>query len=154
MSANDAAFLDLTGRVFSDKLIRGKPNNSAGCLLDEAVPPGSPVINISSKASVRPTPWTVVYAAAKAGQNALTKAAAAEFGPKGVRVNAMVCGMLRTDSLRQALTTTEAERRIASQLSLGRIAGPEEIVETALYLDGDASSYLTGELIMLDRGGS
>ena len=49
--------------------------------------PGSSVINISSKASLRPNPSTVVYAAAKAGQNALTKAAAQEYAPRGIRLS-------------------------------------------------------------------
>jgi NAD(P)-dependent dehydrogenase (short-subunit alcohol dehydrogenase family) len=120
----------------------------------EHMPSGSSVINISSKASLHPTPFTVVYAAAKAGLNALTQAAAREFGPRGIRVNAVVCGTFHTDSLHRSLPTEEAQQQMAGHVSLGRIATPDEIVGTVLFLASDASSYLTGELIVLDGGGA
>jgi NAD(P)-dependent dehydrogenase (short-subunit alcohol dehydrogenase family) len=118
----------------------------------EHMPPGGSVINISSKASLRPSPFTVVYAAAKAGLNALTVAAAQEFGGRGVRVNAIVCGMFHTDSFHVSAPTEEMQEEAASRVALGRLAAPEEIVGTALYLASDASSYLTGQLIVLDGG--
>lgn len=123
-------------------------------LAAEHMAPGSSIINISSKASLRPSPFTMVYAAAKAAQNVLTKAAAQELGPRGIRVNSIVCGMFHTDSFHKAAPTEEAQAAAARGVSLGRIAGPEEIVGTALYLASEASSYLTGELILLDGGGS
>jgi NAD(P)-dependent dehydrogenase (short-subunit alcohol dehydrogenase family) len=95
----------------------------------------------------------VVYAAAKAGQNVLTKAAAQELGPRGIRVNGIVCGTFHTDSFHQSAPTDEARVAMAQSLSLGRIADADEVVGTALYLASDASSYLTGELILLDGGG-
>jgi NAD(P)-dependent dehydrogenase (short-subunit alcohol dehydrogenase family) len=113
---------------------------------------GGAVINISSKASLYPTAFTVVYAAAKAGLNALTKAAANELGPRGIRVNAIVCGTFHTDSLRASLPSEEMRAQMASNVALGRIASADEIVGTALFLASDASSYLTGELIVLDGG--
>jgi NAD(P)-dependent dehydrogenase (short-subunit alcohol dehydrogenase family) len=116
------------------------------------MPPGGSVVNISSKASIYPSPFTVVYAAAKAGLNALTKAAAQEFGSRGIRVNSIVCGTFHTDSLYASLPSEEAQAQMASKVALGRIASAGEIVGTALYLASDASSYLTGELIMLDGG--
>ncbi len=116
------------------------------------MPPGGSVVNISSKASMYPSPFTVVYAAAKAGLNVLTKAAAQEFGSRGIRVNSIVCGTFHTDSLHASLPSEEAQAQMASKVALGRIASAREIVGTALYLASDASSYLTGELIMLDGG--
>ena len=113
---------------------------------------GGSIINISSKASLHPTSFTVVYAAAKAGLNALTEAAADEFGPRGIRVNAIVCGTFHTDSLHASLPTPELQAQMAGHVALGRIASAEEIVGTALFLASDASSYLTGELILLDGG--
>ena len=121
-------------------------------LVAEHMPPGGSIINISSKASLHPTAFTVVYAAAKAGLNALTKAAANEFGPKGIRVNAIVCGTFHTDGLHTSLPTSELQAQMAGHVALGRIASAEEIVGTALFLASDASSYLTGELILLDGG--
>jgi NAD(P)-dependent dehydrogenase (short-subunit alcohol dehydrogenase family) len=116
------------------------------------MPPGGSVVNISSKASIYPSPFTVVYAAAKAGLNALTKAAAQEFGSRGVRVNSIVCGTFHTDSLHASMPSEDAQAQMASHVALGRIASAAEIVGTALFLASDASSYLTGELIMLDGG--
>ena len=113
---------------------------------------GGSVINISSKASLYPSSFTVVYAAAKAGLNALTKATAKELGPRGIRVNAIVCGTFHTDSLHASLPSEEMQAQMASNVSLGRIASAGEIVGTALYLASDASTYLTGELIVLDGG--
>lgn len=123
-------------------------------LAAEHMPSGGTVINISSKASTHPTPLTTVYAAAKAGLNALTIATAQELAPRGIRVNAIVCGMFRTDSLARSLPDEAAERAMAGRVALGRIADPTEIVGTALYLATDASGYLTGRLISLDGGGS
>jgi NAD(P)-dependent dehydrogenase (short-subunit alcohol dehydrogenase family) len=123
-------------------------------LAAEHMPRGSAVINISSKASTHPSPFTVVYAAAKAGLNALTKAASQEFGPRGIRVNGIVCGTFHTDSFHASAPTDEAQTAVAARVTLGRIGEPEEIVGTALYLASDASAYLTGQLITLDGGGA
>ena len=113
---------------------------------------GGSIINISSKASLGPTPHTVVYAAAKAGLNALTKAASKELGPSGVRVNAIVCGPFHTDSFDRGLPNAEAEQYLAGALSLRRIGDAAEIVGTALFLASDASAYMTGALLELDGG--
>ena len=78
------------------------------------MPAGGSIINISSKASLHPTSFTVVYAAAKAGLNALTKAAADEFGPRGIRVNAIVCGTFHTDSLHASLPSEELQAQMAA----------------------------------------
>jgi NAD(P)-dependent dehydrogenase (short-subunit alcohol dehydrogenase family) len=121
-------------------------------LAAEHMPAGGAIINISSKASTHPSPFTVVYAAAKAGLNALTVAAAQELAPRGVRVNCIVCGTFHTDSFHASAPTPEAQHQMAQRIGLGRIADAEEIVGTALYLATDASSYLTGQLITLDGG--
>jgi len=115
--------------------------------------PGGTMINISSKASTHPSPFTVVYAAAKAGLNALTAAAAQEYGPAGIRVNGIICGTFDTDSLRAGIPDDAAAEAMASRLALGRIASAAEIVGTALYLASDASSYMAGEMVQLDGGG-
>jgi NAD(P)-dependent dehydrogenase (short-subunit alcohol dehydrogenase family) len=120
----------------------------------EHLPAGGSVINISSKASVRPTPHTVVYAAAKAGLNALTEAASQELGPRGIRVNAIVCGPFHTDTFDRSMPSAEAEKMLAARISLGRIGATEEIVGTALFLASEASSYMTGALLALDGGGA
>jgi NAD(P)-dependent dehydrogenase (short-subunit alcohol dehydrogenase family) len=122
-------------------------------LAAEYMRPGSTIINISSKASTHTTPHTVVYGAAKAGLNALTRASSQELAPKGVRVNGIVCGPFHSDSFDRSAPTPEIEQIIASSVTLKRIAEADEIVGTALYLASDASSYMTGELLALDGGG-
>jgi NAD(P)-dependent dehydrogenase (short-subunit alcohol dehydrogenase family) len=90
---------------------------------------------------------------AKAGLNTLTKAAAQEFGPRGIRVNGIICGTFDTDSLRRSYPTEEAWLAAASVAGPGRIARADEIVGTALYLASDASSYMSGQMVLLDGGG-
>ena len=116
------------------------------------LPDGGSIINISSVASVRPSPHTVVYAAAKAGLNALTKASAQELGPRGIRVNCIICGTFQTDSFARSMPSDEVARELAARIPLGRIASADEIVGTALFLASDASSYMTGALLAVDGG--
>jgi NAD(P)-dependent dehydrogenase (short-subunit alcohol dehydrogenase family) len=147
------SLLDVTAELFDKTIavnLKGPLRLTA--LAAEHMRPGGAIINISSKASLHPSATTVVYAAAKAGLNALTKAAATELGPRGIRVNAIVCGTFHTDSFHASAPTAELQAEMASRISLRRIASAEEIVGTALYLASDASSYLTGELILLDGG--
>jgi NAD(P)-dependent dehydrogenase (short-subunit alcohol dehydrogenase family) len=118
------------------------------------MPPGGSVINISSKSSVRPTPHTVVYAAAKAGLNVLTQATSQELGPRGIRVNGIVCGSFHSDSFDRSIPTEEMEQMLTSHITLGRIAAADEIVGTAVYLASEASAYMTGSLLALDGGGT
>ena len=147
------SLLDVTPDLFDKTIgvnLRGPLRLTA--LAAEHMPGGGSVINISSTASQHPSGVTVVYAAAKAGLNALTRAAASEYGPRGIRVNAIVCGMFHTDSLHASLPSDDLQAQMAARISLRRIAGADEIVGTALYLASAASSYLTGELIVLDGG--
>lgn len=122
-------------------------------LAAEHMMPGSAVVNISSKASTHPSPHTVVYAAAKAGLNVLTKASAIEYAPRGIRVNGIVCGTFATDSFLNGIQNAEALKAMTDRILLGRFGEPAEVIGTALYLATNASSYLTGQLIMLDGGG-
>ena len=120
-------------------------------LAAEHMPKGGSIINISSTASLQATPVTVVYSAAKAGLNAFTEAAAAEYGPRGIRVNAIVCGTFHTDSFHHG-KPPEVQERMAANIGLRRIATADEIVGTALFLASEAASYLSGGLVVLDGG--
>jgi NAD(P)-dependent dehydrogenase (short-subunit alcohol dehydrogenase family) len=95
-------------------------------------------------------PGMAAYAAAKAGLIGLTQVLAAEFGPKGVRVNALLPGASDTP----ALTASNAEERafIEGLHALKRISRPEEIAQSALYLASDASSFTTGAALLADGG--
>ena len=77
-----------------------------------------------------------------------------EFAPRGIRVNGIICGTFHTDSFHRSVPNEAAAAAIASRISVGRIADADEIVGTALYLATDASSYLNGQMIVLDGGGS
>jgi NAD(P)-dependent dehydrogenase (short-subunit alcohol dehydrogenase family) len=149
------SFLGISEALFDKTMavnVKGPVRITA--LAAEHLPVGGSIINISSKAAIRPTPFTVVYSASKAALNAFTQAASQELGPKGIRVNAIVCGPFHSASFDQALTSPELEGLVTSQISLGRIGSVDEIVGTALFLASDASSYMTGSLIALDGGGA
>jgi NAD(P)-dependent dehydrogenase (short-subunit alcohol dehydrogenase family) len=147
------SLLEVTPELFDKTIavnLRGPLRLTA--LAAEHMPPGGAVINISSKASLLPTAVTVVYAAAKAGLNAFTKAAANELAPRRIRVNAIVCGTFHTDSFHASVPTADLQAGMATRVALGRIASADEIVGTALFLASEASAYMTGELLVLDGG--
>ncbi len=110
------------------------------------------VINISSEAAFCPTPFLGVYSISKAAVNMLTKVFAQEWASKGVRVNGIAPGLVRTH-FSQALWGNEAILKAAlASIPMGRIAEPEEIVGMAIYLASDASSYVTGQVFLIDGG--
>ncbi|MDB5446539.1 MAG: family oxidoreductase [Phenylobacterium sp.] len=108
---------------------------------------GGAIINISSGASLHPMPRVGPYSATKAGLNALTQVFAQEYGPK-VRVNTIVCGSFDTDMHQPG----DEEKAIGGRRAIDRVAQPEEIVTTALYLASPATSYTTGAMIRVDGG--
>ncbi len=110
------------------------------------------VVNISSEAAFRPTPFLGVYSISKAAVSMLTKVFAQEWGPRGVRSNGIAPGLVRTH-FSQALWGNEAILKTAlNSIPLGRIAEPDEMVGLAIYLASDASSYMTGQVILIDGG--
>lgn len=123
-----------------------------GALAAEHMGPGSTIVNISSLASVRPTPFTTVYACAKAGLNVLTAVMAQEFAPKGIRANGILCGTFSTDSFHAAAPNDDAKAFAARAAVLNRVADADEIVGTAVYLVSEASAYVTGQMIRVDGG--
>jgi len=95
-------------------------------------------------------PGMAAYAAAKAGLIGLTQVLAAEYGPKGLRVNALLPG--GTDTPGATTTTPEARAFVEGIHALKRMAQPEEIARSALYLASDASSFTTGTALFADGG--
>jgi NAD(P)-dependent dehydrogenase (short-subunit alcohol dehydrogenase family) len=112
---------------------------------------GGSIINISSVAAIRPNGGVLPYAAAKAGLNALTEGFAKALAPK-VRVNAVMCGMFRTDIAKAWGDPDAVDEMARSAIALQRVGEPEEIVGAALYLASGASSYCTGAILRLDGG--
>lgn len=97
-------------------------------------------------------PGTVAYASSKAGLIGLTQVLAAEFGSSGVRVNALLPGGTDTEMARSMNNTNEAMTFVRGIHALKRLARPEEIARSALYLASDASSFTTGTALLVDGG--
>ena len=97
-------------------------------------------------------PGVASYAASKAGLIGLTQALAVEFGAQGIRVNALLPGGTDTPMGRIMANTPESIAFISSLHALKRIATPEEIAKSALYLASDASSFTTGTAMLVDGG--
>jgi len=108
---------------------------------------GGCIINISSTASVRPSPHAEPYGAAKAGLNAITRSFAYALGPK-VRVNCIMAGPFLTD-ISKAWDMDAFEKQ-KQTIPLRRGGQPEEIVGAALYLAGDSASFTTGAILEVD----
>lgn len=110
---------------------------------------------ITGFASIRATvvePGQGVYAASKAGLVQLLKTAAAEFGPQGVRVNAIAPGVVETPLTAQIKSDPEWYQAYASKSALGRWSRPEELAGAVVYLCSDASSFVTGSTLTVDGG--
>ena len=109
------------------------------------------VINVTAPAN-KGWPAIAAYAAAKAGLTSLTHTLAAEWGPAGVRVNALAPGWVKTAINRSYLAEDRLAGVAVSAVPLGRWAEPEEMVGTAIWLASDASRYVTGAVIAVDGG--
>lgn len=108
------------------------------------------IINVSSISGKLGNAGQTNYSSAKAGIVGLTKAAAKELGPKGVRVNAIAPGLIRT-AMTDAMPDEVVAERIAG-IPLGRIGEPGEVADAALFLASDLSSYLTGVVLEVAGG--
>lgn len=97
-------------------------------------------------------PGVAAYAASKSGLIGLTQALAAEFGPQQVRVNAILPGAVDTDMYRDMNNTAEKQAFITGLHALKRVAMPEEIARTVLYLASDDASFVTGTASLIDGG--
>ena len=116
---------------------------------------GGSIVNISSNASLRGQPYNTAYAAAKSGVNLLTKSAAAEYGHKGIRINAVSPGVIRTPGVERYF---EEQPKIAEGLKqaavMRRLGEPSEIAEAVCFLASDRASFITGQLLSVDGGGA
>jgi NAD(P)-dependent dehydrogenase (short-subunit alcohol dehydrogenase family) len=97
-------------------------------------------------------PGVAAYAASKSGLIGLTQSLASEFGPKGIRVNALLPGGTDTPLAEAWVSTPEALAFVEGLHALKRRARPEEIARSALYLASDASSFTTGTALLVDGG--
>lgn len=97
-------------------------------------------------------PGMAAYAASKSGLIGLTQALAAEFGPQGVRVNAVLPGAVDTDMYREKNDTPDAQAFVTNLHALKRVGRPEELARSVLYLASDDASFVTGTASLVDGG--
>lgn len=110
------------------------------------------IVVFSSVRSQVVEPGQGAYAATKAGAAALVKTAAAEFGPMGVRVNAVAPGVVETPLTEQIKADKEWYQAYADISALGRWSSPAEQTGAVVYLASDAASFVTGTILFVDGG--
>ena len=111
---------------------------------------GGRIVSMSSVVGLMGNAGQANYAASKAGLIGLTKSVARELAPRGVTVNAVAPGFVRTDMT--AALPEQVVERYEGQIPLGRLADPEEVADVVRFLVSDAAAYVTGEVIRVDGG--
>lgn len=140
---NDAIAINLTGPFL------GAKHQIAQMLKDGG---GSVIFTSTFVGYTVGFPGVAAYAASKSGLIGLTQALAAEYGPQGVRVNAILPGAVDTDMYRSMNDTSESQAFITNLHALKRVARPEELARSVLYLASDDSSFVTGTATLADGG--
>jgi NAD(P)-dependent dehydrogenase (short-subunit alcohol dehydrogenase family) len=110
------------------------------------------IINIASAAGLRGRPANAPYSAAKAGVINLSRALAMEWASMGVRVNVLAPGRFLTPLTSAEMSDPAAYAAFVKNVPLGRIGRPEELEEIAVWLASDASSFVTGSVLVIDGG--
>ena len=147
------ALIDTADDTFRAQLELNLTSAFQGCKAAAArMGPGGAIVNISSGAGTRGSPFTGPYAAAKAGMNNMTQTLALELAPN-IRVNAVAPGPVVTEAFRETLTD-DADKlaEIAATIPLGRMGTPDDIAGAVVYLASDAASWVTGQLILVAGG--
>ena len=114
---------------------------------------GGQIINIGSTSGEAGVPNNSLYCATKGAMHLMTKAHAAELGPKGIRVNAIAPGTTLSEGTKHRVETEAGRReKLMSNIPLGRFATPEEIADCAVFTASDEASYMNGAVILIDGG--
>ena len=136
-----------------DKFLRANLKSQYLCLdraariMAKAGTKGS-IINLSSGGATRAHRGLVAYDASKGGSEALTRSAAIDLAPYGIRVNSLVPGLIATD----ADESTESQRRRDETVPLGRGGTAEDLAGPAVFLASDDAAYVTGIRLVVDGG--
>ena len=110
------------------------------------------IVIVSSVGGLTSSTVIGAYNISKAADLQLVRNLAAEFGPKGVRVNAIAPGLVRTDFARALWENPEILKRVTSVAALKRIGEPRELAGAAIFLASDAASFVTGQTLVVDGG--
>lgn len=112
---------------------------------------GGSIVNVASIAALLPLPGQAVYSMTKAGLISLTRSFAKEFGQQGVRVNAILPGVVKT-RFASALVEDPSIQKWLSRLPVPRAGQPEDMVAGVLYLVSEQAAYTTGTTLVMDGG--
>jgi NAD(P)-dependent dehydrogenase (short-subunit alcohol dehydrogenase family) len=112
---------------------------------------GGSVVNVASIAALTPPPGQAVYSMTKAGLISITRSFAKEYGKQGIKVNAILPGVVET-KLAAAMIDDPAVQKWLSRLPSGRAGQPDEMVAGVLYLVSDQAAYTTGTTLVMDGG--
>jgi len=138
----------LVGQAVARVMAGAKARNAAG-----GFPSRGSIINMSSVNATLAIPSIASYNVSKGGINQLTRVMALSLADKGIRVNAVAPGTIATQLAAKAVLTSEdAKTKILSRTPMKRLGQPSEIADTVAYLASDASSYITGEIVVVDGG--
>jgi NAD(P)-dependent dehydrogenase (short-subunit alcohol dehydrogenase family) len=127
-----------------------------GRLLPLLRSPGGSIVVVSSRAGHNPTPGGAAYGASKAAAHSLTRTWAAELAPRGIRVNAVAPGFVRTEAYAANGLPPEAVeglfQSVAAQIPLGRVAEAEQIAAWVVRLADPGADLVTGQIVTVDGG--
>lgn len=113
---------------------------------------GGSIINIASVSGLKPQPGGLLYSFTKAGLIMMTRSWAQEFGPHGVRVNALAPGLIQTDFSEYFWKDDARRKAFEAQQPIRRLGQPEDVAGLALHLASDESAFITGQVFVIDGG--
>jgi len=139
-----------------DKMI--ETNLKSAWRLTQALAPGmcergwGSIINIASVSGLRPQYQSLLYSMTKAALIMMTQSYAVEFGPAGVRVNAIAPGLIQTQMSEYFWKDEESRKKLFGEQPSRRLGQPEDVAEVALLLASDRGGFITGQTLVVDGG--